>query len=243
MEKEHLELLSSEALIPVVKEQTDNLILYFSCGKDSIAMWLYLQDKGFNIHPVYLYTVPGLRSDDENLEYYEKFFGQKIMRLPHPLFYQMLNDLVYQPPERVATILSWNLPEYRFADIDEVIAYDLQLDNYYSAMGMRMADNLDRRMMMYQNGVLGSKARKFYYAVWDWNVEQVAGIIRRHKCKIPKAYQFSGRTIAALDYFYMRPFRECYPDDYEKILEWFPLLDAEFYRYERLANGKEDCNA
>lgn len=103
--KKRVDLIPSEKLWRIVKDEVDDLILYFSCGKDSIAMWLYLQDKGFTIHPVYLYTVPGLRSDDENLAYYESFFGCHIMRFPHPLFYQMLNNLVYQPPERVAK--SW----------------------------------------------------------------------------------------------------------------------------------------
>jgi hypothetical protein len=104
-------------------------------------------------------------------------------------------------------------------------------------MGMRMADNLDRRMMMYQNGVLGHKSRRFYYAIWDWNVDQVSRIILENKVRLPRAYEFAGSTVTAIDYFYLRPFRDAYPDDYEKILEWFPLLEAEFFRYERLANG------
>jgi hypothetical protein len=234
----NIELTPSPELASQVRGEVDDLILYFSCGKDSIAMWLWLRQFGFTIHPVYLYTVPGLRSDAENLDYYERYFGQHIMRLPHPLFYQMLNDLVYQPPERVAQILAFDLPNFGFADIDRVIATGyLSGRPYYSAMGMRAKDNLDRRMMMYQNGVLGHKNRRYYYAIWDWSVEQVAEIIARNKCKLPRAYRFIGRTIAAIDYFYMRPFRDAYPDDYERILEWFPLLEAEFYRYERLANG------
>lgn len=235
---QRLELMPSVDLVRQVRSEVDDLVLYFSCGKDSIAMWLWLQQFDFNIHPVYLYMVPGLRSDQENLDYYEKYFGQQIMRFPHPLFYQMLNDLVYQPPERCAQILAFDLPYFKFADLDRVIAKGY-LNNrpYYAAMGMRMADNLDRRMMMYQNGVLGSKARRYYYAIWDWTVANVGAIIQKNKVKIPQAYEFAGRTIAAIDYYYMKPFREAYPDDYLKILEWFPLLEAEFFRYERLANG------
>jgi 3'-phosphoadenosine 5'-phosphosulfate sulfotransferase (PAPS reductase)/FAD synthetase len=237
---ERVELIPSGELVQQVRDQVDDLLLYFSCGKDSIAMWLWLREvaPGLRIWPVYLYTVPGLRSDAENLAYYERFFGQHIMRFPHPLFYQMLNDLVYQPPERVAQILAFDLPDFKFADLDRVIAQGyLAGRSYYAAMGMRMADNLDRRMMMYQNGVLGTKHRRFYYPIWDWSLAQVSAIIRKNQAKLPRAYQFAGRTIAAIDYYYMRPFRQAYPDDYARILEWFPLLEAEFYRYERLANG------
>lgn len=236
-----VELTPSPDLAQQVRGEVNDLILYFSCGKDSIAMWLWLRQFGFTIHPVYLYTVPGLRSDAENLAYYEDFFGQHIMRFPHPLFYQMLNDFVYQPLERVAQILAFDLPDYNFTEIDQVIADGyLGRRPYYAAMGMRMADNLDRRMMMYQNGVLGKKRRRYYYAVWDWNVEQVSEAITEAKVKLPRAYQFSGRTIAAVDYFYMRPFRDAYPEDYRTILEWFPLLEAEFFRYEQINGGVDN---
>lgn len=235
---DHLVLPPSGELVEQVRGEVDDLILYFSCGKDSIAMWLWLRQFGFKILPVYLYTVPGLRSDAESLKYYEDYFGQEIMRLPHPLFYQMLDDLVYQTPDRAAQILAFDLPRYGFADIDKIISTrKLGGRPYYAAMGMRAKDNLDRRMMMYQNGVLGKKHRRYYYAIWDWDIQQVSEIILDHGCKLPKLYDIHGRTIAAIDYFYMRPFREMYPDDYEKILEWFPMLDAEFFRYERLAHG------
>ena len=236
--KQHVELLPSDKLATQVRGEVDDLILYFSCGKDSIAMWLWLRQFNFTIHPVYLYTVPGLQSDTENIAYYEQFFERHIMRFPHPIFYKMLNNLVYQPPERAAQILAFDLPNFGFADIDKAIVNDY-LDGrpYYAAMGMRQADNLDRRMMMYQNGVLGKKNRRYYYAIWDWTVDQVGKIIAESRVKLPRAYQFAGRTIAAIDYFYMRPFREVYPDDYKIILEWFPLLEAEFFRYDRLMNG------
>jgi len=233
--KQSVELIPSHELVNQVRSEVDDLILYFSCGKDSIAMWLWLRQFDFRIHPVYLYTVPGLRSDAENLAYYEQLYGQHIMRIPHPLLYQMLNDLVYQPPERAAQLLAFDLPNFKFQDIDQVIANGYLAGRpYYAAMGMRMAANLDRRMMMYQNGVLGKKNRRFYYAIWDWNIEQVSKIINDNQVKLPKIYRATGRTVAAIDYYYIRPFRELYPDDYEKILEWVPLLEAEFYRYERL---------
>lgn len=236
-DEEKPELLPSRVLAEKVRSEVDDLILYFSCGKESIAMWLFLREFNFNITPVFLYHVPGLQSDADNLAYYEDYFGQEILRLPHPLFYQMLNDFVYQPPERCAQIMAWDLPNYGFADIDEAVSHDKSLNVFYSAMGMRMADNLDRRMMMYQNGVLGSKARRYYYAIWDWKIADVAKIIKDNKVKLPRAYRYSGRTLAAIDYEYSKPFKKNYPEEFEKYLFWFPMLEAEFYRYEVMANG------
>ena len=194
---ERVFLPSSDDLVKLVKSEVDDLILYFSCGKESIAMWLWLRDKGFKITPVFLFLVPGLRSDEKNLVYYEEFFGCRIMRFPHPLLYQMLNHNVFQPPERVGQIAAFDLPNFSFADIDKVIAHRVLSDApYFSAMGMRMADNLERRMMMYQNGVLGRKNRRFYYPIWDWKIDRLADVIVESKIKIPKAYKLWGAPIS-----------------------------------------------
>lgn len=236
------DLPDSNALFEIVRGRTDHILLSFSGGKDSIAMWLWLRDR-IEITPYFLYLVPGLQSDNEMLAYYERFFGQKIHRMPHPILYEALNGLDYQPPDRVAKILAARLPDFNFADVDYMVAKQFipEGNDYYCAVGMRAADNLDRRYMMMQNGVLGDKSRKFYYAIWDWKIDQVWEIIRREKCKLPAAYRYSGRTIVALDYQFLKPIKINYPEDYLKLLEWFPLLEAEFYRWEHLyETHKED---
>lgn len=69
----------------------NRLLLSFSCGKDSLAMWLWLREtKQVEIIPYFLYWVPGLSFVERALDYYEQVFGQRITRLPHPLFYDLL---------------------------------------------------------------------------------------------------------------------------------------------------------
>ncbi len=91
--------LAGQDLLDFVKaERGDTLLLSFSRGKDSIAAWLYLRDH-FTIVPYYLYLVPGMSWEEESLTYYEEVFGQHIIRLPHPLFYKLLHDFVWQTPD------------------------------------------------------------------------------------------------------------------------------------------------
>ena len=224
----------SDQLKNIVRSKTDKILLSFSGGKDSIAMWLFLRDT-FDITPYLLYLVPGLESDAEILAYYEKYFGQKIHVMPHPLLYQYLNSLQFQPPQNVAKIWAMNLPDFTYADVDNVVASQfIGTNNWYCAVGMRARDNLDRRYMIMQTGVLSEGKRRFYYAVWDFTIDQVWEIIRVNKCKVPKAYHYNGRTLTALDYQYLKPLKEHYPKDFDKIREVFPLVDAEFYRWEHL---------
>lgn len=216
----------------------DTILLSFSMGKDSLAMWLYLREH-FEIIPYFLYWVPHLSFVDAALAYYEDWFGQEIIKLPHPLFYQMLRTYAYQEPHALALLAAMNLTDFDFAFIDDAIAAYEGLDDPFCAIGMRAADNIDRRNLILQQGGVGVKKRRYYYPIWDWTIEQVSRIIIDNRLKIPADYKYWGRTLAAFDYQYLKPLREAFPADYERIREWFPLIDAEFFRYETMAKWSQ----
>lgn len=227
--------LSGDALANCVREIAgDRLLLSFSMGKDSLATWLWLRER-FNIIPYFLYWVPGLQFVEESLDYYEQFFGQHIIRLPHPLLYKLLRSFAYQPPERVGRLDSLRLVDYDFAFLDEILASEQQLGpDYFCAVGMRAADNLQRLRLIQQMGALGNIKRRYYFAIWDWKLEQVADLIMQSGVALPPDYAYWGRTLAAYDYQYLAPIRQHYPQDFERIRFWFPLIDAEMFRYESI---------
>ena len=225
--------LRGEALIERVRELSgDTILLSFSRGKDSIAMWLYLRPH-FEIVPYYLDWIPGLSWVDESLAYYEAFFGQHIIRLPHPLFWKYLNSFFFQPPERVATIRAINFPSYDYADLDDILCRQYGRE-MYTAMGMRSADGLMRRNLMIQQGVLGNKRRRYFYPIWDWNIEQVGRIILDSGVALPVDYELWGRTATDFTYPFLKGVRDHFPDDWRRILDWFPLADLELFRYEQV---------
>src|SRR5580692_3371618 len=83
-----------------IAAETQDCILSFSCGKDSIGAWLVIRNHFRVISPYYCYLVPGLEFDAEAVGYYERFFGAKITQVPHPSLYRLLRNCVFQPPER-----------------------------------------------------------------------------------------------------------------------------------------------
>lgn len=229
------EPLSSEALIAKVKELSgDTILMSFSGGKDSIAMWLYLREH-FTIIPYFLYWVPGLSFVEESMDYYEEFFDTEITRMPHPLFYKMLREKAYQPPENWAALDALQLADFDFADIDDILADYFFDDGFpFTAIGMRMKDNIDRRNMILQKGTLGTGRRRYYYGIWDWDVDQVSKIILKSGIKLSKEYKYWGRTLAAFDYQYLKPLKVNFPEDFQRIQQWFPLIDLEIFRYESM---------
>ena len=59
--------------------------------------------------------------------------------------------------------------------------------------------------------------------------------IRAAGLKLSPEYRLFGRSFDGLDYRFLRPIRDHYPADYDRIREFFPLVEAELHRYERRA--------
>jgi hypothetical protein len=229
---------SSTELVAVVRELVGNKILLSFSGKDSLAMWLFLREQGFEIIPYTLYTVPGLSFEDEARTYYEKFFGTKIYNLPHPYFYMMLRQCEFQPPTQAKTLMDCNLAEYDFADLEALIAAENGLDpeNFFSAVGYLASDSLGRRSFINLQGPLGFARRSFYFAIWDWSRQQVMDAIHKAGVALPRHYRIWGNTGTGrpFEYLGLHALKQKSPADYERVKKWFPLIDLEFFRYEQV---------
>lgn len=226
------EPLKGEPLLEFAKKQKGDTVLLSFSGKDSLVMWHYLLAHGFKVMPYYLDWIPDLSWVNESISYYEGYFGQHIIRLPHPHFWDYLNSFFYQPPERVAAIRSLDFPNYDFADVDNMIAAWKGLGEPFCAIGMRRNESLARRRMIEQMGSIGDGKRRFFYPVWDWSISDVVEYIKKMNVKLPADYWHWGNTNTTFIYRYMERIKTLYPEDWKKVLQWFPLIELEFFRYE-----------
>ena len=227
--------LTGEQVVYKIRERTDTILLSFSTGKDSIAAWLELRKPqyGFKrIIPAYLYTVPGLEFVEESLRYYEDFFQTEIHRMPHECFYRFMNGLIWQPPEHCRII---ELSLFPLPSLDDILSYLAQdmgfQERPWAATGVRAADSPIRRAAISKYGAINEKRRTFF-PVWDWNKERLISEITAAGVKLPVDYRVWGRSFDGLDRRFMEPMRKHFPKDYARILEFFPLVDADIYRKE-----------
>lgn len=208
-------------------------ILSFSTGKDSIGAWLAIRDHFDSVVPYYLYLVPGLSFVEESLDYFEGLMGRPIIRLPHPSFYRWLNNFTFQPPHNAATIAAARLPDFEYLDIHRIVCEAEGLDpGTMIASGVRAADSPMRRLQFSTHGAI-SAAQKQYYPVWDWSKDRLLAEIEGAGIKLPADYELFGRTFDGLDLRFLYPLKHKRPRDYARILEWFPLAEAEIWRYEK----------
>lgn len=215
-----------------VRQEQSSTLLAFSCGKDAIAAWLAIRPHFERVVPYYLYLVPNLEFVDESLDYYERWFGTKIYRLPHVSVNRMLNNLVFQPPERCKVIEQCELAEPDYSDIRRDVARMEGLaDDTLVADGVRATDSPMRRLAINTHGPISWNRRK-YHPVWDMRKADLLDMFRREKVKLPIDYKLFGRTFDGIDLRFLLPIKKHFPRDYQRILEWFPLAELEIFRME-----------
>ena len=220
-------------------EQGHNTFLMaFSRGKDSIAATLSLLEAGFDLIPFTMIGVPGLSFVEESLTYYERvlFGGRHIIRAMYPHFARIFTEGAYQPPERLAIAEACGFG-FDISHIQNSILQGLDMPaDTYTAIGVRAFDNMMRRKIIAVNGPVVASKRQFY-SIWDMSIAQLINIITRHDVNLPPDYRLWGHSFYEIQPEYLFAIREHYPDDYRKILEWFPLAQAEMFRFDHMVNA------
>ena len=232
---------TSEEVIAEIRRRSSKTLLAFSAGKDSIAAWLAIRDHFEEIVPFYMYLVPGnLEFIEESLDYYERFFGTRIVRMPNTAIYRLLNANVFQPPERLSVLQRIDFQEPDKEDVAYAVAADHGLDpeTTYNAIGVRANDSIMRRLSIQKHGAINEKT-KHYYPVFDWNMERLVSEIKRSGCKLPIDYKLFGRSFDGLDLRFIYQIKQHFPRDYQRILEWFPMVEVELWRYEFARNNHQ----
>lgn len=219
-------------LIERMKEAgVTRVLLAFSCGKDSIAAWLAIRDH-FEVVPFVQMKLYDLGMVEESINYYEQWFGTKILRCLHPSEYRMLEVCLFQTPERRRVLHRAfdYVHEYDYEQMRDWMLEDMGEDkSLWQATGVRASDSVMRRSAVSQYGPI-NRSRRTFWPIFDWGVDDMEKEFRRVDIKMPVDYQIFGRTIDGIDYRFLRPLREHFPRDYEEVLRWFPLADLNFMR-------------
>ena len=221
---------TSEEVRQKLHDEGKPVLLSFSCGKDSIATWLALEDAGVDVVPCYLYYIPGLRFIEDELDNFEQKFGQKIHLYPHPSLYRWINHAVYQAPERLHVIEAAKLPDPEYDQLWDLIREDLNLPkNTWIADGVRAADSIQRRGAFVRYGYWRKNKRKVS-PIGDWLKGETLDRIREAGIDLPIDYQWFGRSFDGIDKRFTAVLKDKDPEDYRLLKSWFPLLEGDIIR-------------
>ena len=207
--------------IKTMATMTDEVIVAFSGGKESIVV-LDLCVKHFKrVVPFFMYYIPGLSFQEKQIRWYESKYDMQIERLPH---FELSNHLRYgtfRNQDVTVPIIGMN-------DI-----YKWMRDKYgirWIAAGERSGDSVIRGAMIKHTGSIDENRGRFYPVAW-WTKQEILDYI-----KIKKLYRgIDSRTFGtSFDGISPRGFvflKEHFPSDYERALKLFPLAEGAVMRF------------
>lgn len=170
----------------------------------------------------FMYLVKGLSFQEATLRHYEKRYGITIHRIPH----FMLSDFLRYGTFRV---MDFSVPIVSVKNCYDYMR--ARTDAWWVACGERIADSVVRRAMIKQSSSIDEKRGRFY-PVAEWKKQDVVAYIKQHRLYVgPESSRlgFSFRGLMPQD---LLQIKEHYPQDYEKIVSWFPLVEASIKQHE-----------
>jgi 3'-phosphoadenosine 5'-phosphosulfate sulfotransferase (PAPS reductase)/FAD synthetase len=221
-------------------------LVSFSCGVDSIAMWLRLkeladQDSGFNLSDAsffYMYYIPGLPFVDDYISYFEQKEGIKIAQVPHNLFLEALANWHFQSPSKSKAIelMQKTKDKYVLVSKSEIEDYVKKRFGYspdaYTCVGVKAGDSAMRRMAMRKTQGINHTKKKLY-PIADMENRDVYDIIKRHGIKVPVDYDLFGISYENLQYRFAKVISEQCPESWKICQDWFPDIGLSLARYDR----------
>ena len=229
-----MEERASDILCKKIADQSNGVCLIgFSRGKDSIASFLKLKRYFHTIQPYYLSMIPELMSFEiESLKYYEEIFETKIEIMLSPSFFRMINKYILQVPDRLPIIDAHDVKNYDYQKIQDIVKQKFNLPKEtFTGIGVTQYDSFRRQSAIRKNGGLNLNKKEFF-PIFDMKKSEIYAYIDENKILYPQDYNLYGKSFDGFDYRFLKPLKENYPEDYEKIKFWFPLIDLEIMRYE-----------
>jgi hypothetical protein len=205
--------------------------LGFSTGKDSVVGLDMLLKAGIKVIPIYFYAVPDLKFINDNIKMYEDHFNIRIVKMPHPVLFDYVDAQSWQTWDRFRTLHKNGYGSANFKQLTKSYLYCMKIEGYeYDCNCMKMADSLNRRLLLRKLPDVDENKKIIYLTKYLTN-NDCFEYIKQNNIPLTRDYEIWGRSWDGLKYDYSMGVKKFYPDDYEKIKEYFPLIEAEVLRY------------
>lgn len=198
---------------------TQSVVVAVSLGKDSIAM-LDLCCKNFRyVYPYFMYVVKGLEFQETYIRYIEKRYNVEMLRVPHFMLGVMYLAGMFRDTNRFTN----ECPRITPNDVVEYVR------NYFNcewvAFGEMICESISRNAML--KGIDGvDTMRKKIYPLAEWNPKKVKSYLEMHKIQLSPEYRYCKRSIGDLRPENLDVLKEHFPNDYARVKEVFPYIEA-----------------
>nr|DAN70623.1 MAG TPA: phosphoadenosine-phosphosulfate reductase [Caudoviricetes sp.] len=214
----------TQQVIDTVKAKTNRVLLFYSCGKDSIALLHWCAQNFNEVVCVFMYFV-------KDLEHINKFINFSKKQYPNISFIQRPHYALTYINKSGLFCTPQNTRILKLSDIIQSVRIETQIE--YVFLGMKQSDSMNRRIMLRQYEMQAISPTKLVYPFSLWKDKDVLRYISNNR--LPKPIQYSNKKSNGITfdldvYLYLR---EHYPNDLQKILDVYPLSEKILFDYDQ----------
>jgi len=204
-------------------ELTDSLLVGISGGKDSAVLLDLLVKSGRfkRIQPFFLYLVPDLSFQEEYLKLVESHYGLKVIRQPHVALSLLLRYHKYR------WVSDRQTPFLKMTELEDALRQETGIK--WVAYGHRIGEGWRRYAMLKGCDGIVLKSRRCF-PIMNWTKQQVLAYLKVNKIPISIESKFLGFSFSSFLPDILLRIYEKFPQDYEKIRQHFPFIDAVILR-------------
>jgi len=208
------------------------IIVWFSGGKDALATLDLCSQYFKRVVPVFMYTVPGLSFQEKMLQYAERRYGVSVIRMPHWNLPDILNAQVFRLPS--AGLREAPLRTLKISHHERYLREKTGVE--WIASGEKCCDSVQRNALIkVVNGI--DPGRRRIWPIGYWSSRAVFSYLKSRSIPLPAEYRLSnigrarsfGGRLWAEELMWVR---DNFPQDFQRILDFFPLAKGQLVRFE-----------
>ncbi len=222
-------LEQAQDTINFVRQQTDEVILFNSFGKDSLVVLDLIAPKFKRVICVFMYFVP-------NLEHINRFINQVVCRYKNVEVIQLPHwNLTYVQRGGMYSITKQQSEEQKkqkllkLRDIADKVREYYKID--YVFLGMKKADGMNRRLMLNTYEPNHYVNNGMVYPLATWTQKEVLAYMLHHGLPEPIRYGKNASNGVGFNLDCFLWMEENAPGDLEKIYAAFPESRRILYEY------------
>lgn len=210
--------------IDLIRVKSSEAILFCSLGKDSLVLLDLIYPKFDRIVCVFMCFVEGLDHIERWIGWVKaKYPKIEFVQVPHWNLTYILRSGMYCVPNPKVKLL-------KLADV--VKSMQLKYGIYYTFLGMKKADGMNRRLMLKGYEVNGYENKGLCYPLADWTQKDILAYMKMHRLPEPVRYSLKASSGVGFNLDYMLWIRANYPQDLQKIYKVFPMSERILFEYD-----------
>lgn len=210
--------------IDLIRVKSNEALLFLSLGKDSLVLLDLIYPKFDRIVCVFMYFVKDLEHINRWINWVKaKYSKIEFIQVPHWNLTYILRGGLYCVPNPDVKLL-------KLADV--VKAMQLKHDVYYTFLGMKKADGMNRRLMLNGYEEKGYENNGMCYPLADWTQKDILAYMKQNNLPEPVRYGNKASNGIGFNIDCFLWLRSNYPVDLQKIIKAFPMSGRILFEYD-----------